>query len=99
MQATAYKHIVFDKNGAATIEGTNTKIIELIQEIYAHGWSPEEIHFQHPRLSLGQIHSALAFYHDHIEDFQAEMQHRLEKVETIRAEIGQSKIADKLRKS
>ena len=28
----------------------------------AHGWSAEELLFQHPYLSLGQIHSALAYY-------------------------------------
>ncbi len=27
----------------------------------AYGWSPEEMHFQHPDLTLGQIYSALAY--------------------------------------
>lgn len=99
MQATAYEHIVINENGVAAIEGTNTKIVEIVQEIYAHGWSPEEIHFQHPYLSLGQIHSALAFYYDHIEEFQTEMQNRLEKFEAIRSRVGQSKIAERFGKN
>jgi uncharacterized protein (DUF433 family) len=41
------------------------KVIELVREQDAYGWSPEELHFQHPYLSLGQIHSALAYYWDH----------------------------------
>jgi uncharacterized protein (DUF433 family) len=31
----------------------------------AYGWSPEEMHYQHPPLSLAQIHAALAYYFDH----------------------------------
>ena len=30
----------------------------------ACGWSPEEIHFQHPHLSLAQIHAALTYYYE-----------------------------------
>ena len=31
------------------------KAIELVAEAIAYGWSPEELHFQHSYLSLGQI--------------------------------------------
>jgi len=30
----------------------------------AYGWSPEEIQYQHPQLTLGQVYSALAYYAD-----------------------------------
>lgn len=33
--------------------------------------SPEEIHFQHPRLSLAQIHGALTYYYEHQADLDA----------------------------
>ena len=95
--ATTYEHIALNKNGVAVIEGTTTKIIELILETKAYGWSPEEIHFQHPYLSLGQIYSALAYYYDHLSDFEKEIKSRLEKVEGIRAMVGESKILNKLR--
>jgi hypothetical protein len=32
----------------------------------AYGWSPEEIHFQHPALSLAQIHAALSYYYENL---------------------------------
>ena len=60
--ATAYKHIILNDEGAPVVESTNTKVIEIVLDAKAYGWSPEEIHFQHPYLSLGQIHSALAYY-------------------------------------
>jgi hypothetical protein len=39
----------------------------------------EEIHFQHPHLSLGQIHAALGCYHDDKAEFDAEIQRSLER--------------------
>jgi len=66
---TGYEHIVLDPRGIARIAGTTMKVVELVTARTAYGWSPEELHFQFPHLSLGQIHSALAYYWDH----QAEM--------------------------
>jgi uncharacterized protein (DUF433 family) len=59
---THYEHIVIGENEVPIIAGTNMKIIELVVEKIAYGWSPEELHFQHPYLTLGQIYSALAYY-------------------------------------
>ena len=33
----------------------------------AHHWDADEIQRQHPHLTLGQIHSCLAYYYDHQE--------------------------------
>ena len=43
------------------IEGTTTKVVELVLETEAYGWIPDELHFQHPYLTLGQIHAALVY--------------------------------------
>lgn len=94
--ATTYEHITLAKNGVAMIEGTNTKIVEIVLETKAYGWSPEEIHFQHPYLSLGQIYSALAYYYDHLSEFECEIKERLAKIEEIKADVGKSKIRSKL---
>ena len=59
---TRYEHIVLVSDGAALIAETTLKVSELVLEQQTLGWSPEELHFQHPYLSLGQIHSALAYY-------------------------------------
>jgi hypothetical protein len=49
----------------------------------AYGWSPEELHFQHPYLTLGQIHSALAYYWDHQEELDQDIARRLQFVEQV----------------
>lgn len=94
---TGYEHITLDQKGVAIIEGTTTKVYEIALETKAYGWSPEEIHFQHPYLSLGQIYSALAYYHDHYQDFECEIKERLEKVANIREMVGESSIRQKLK--
>ncbi len=61
MPVSTTGHIRLDDRGVAWIDDTNTKVIEVALDMIAHGWSPEEIHFQHPHLSLAQIHAALGF--------------------------------------
>jgi uncharacterized protein (DUF433 family) len=95
--ATAYEHITLSENGVPMIEGTTTKIVEIVLETKAYGWSPEEIHLQHPYLSLGQIYSAMAYYFDHSQEFEREIRERLEKVGSLRATIGESKVQVKLK--
>jgi len=55
------------------------KVVELVVEKLAHGWSPEELHFQHPYLTLGQIYSALAYYSDHQAELEKDIESRLEQ--------------------
>jgi Uncharacterized conserved protein len=96
-QATAYEHIVINESGVPIIQGTTTKVIELVLDTVAYGWSPDELRFQHPYLTLGQIHSALAFYWDHKEELDREIEQRLERVEQIRREVGPSQFVERLK--
>ena len=84
MAETRYEHIVLDEAGTALIAGTTMKVVELVNEQSVHGWSPEELHFQHPYLSLGQIHSALAFYWDHRDALDQDMAGRRARVQDLR---------------
>ncbi|NJL98831.1 MAG: DUF433 domain-containing protein [Synechococcaceae cyanobacterium SM2_3_2] len=77
--ATDYKHIQLDENQVPVIEGSTMKVVELITSHLAHGWSPEELHFQYPHISLGKIYSALAYYWDHQAALDSDMKQRLEK--------------------
>lgn len=79
--AASATHICLDDEGVAWIDDTRVKVIEVVLEKLAHGWSPEEIHFQHRDLSLAQIHAALSWYYDHQAELDAEIAARLERVE------------------
>jgi uncharacterized protein (DUF433 family) len=78
---TRYEHIVLDAQGVPRIAGTTMKVIEVVTAQAAYGWSPEELHFQFPHLSLGQIHSALAYYWDHQDELDRDMADRLVAVD------------------
>lgn len=84
---TEYEHVVITEDGVPTIAGTTMKVVELVAEKLAYGWSPKELHFQHPYLSLGQIHSALAYYWDHEAELNQDLKRRLKQVEQTRQTI------------
>ena len=64
MTAIFATQIEIDSSGVAWLAGTKVKVVEVVLDKLAHGWSPEEIHFQHPHLSLAQIHGALTYYYE-----------------------------------
>ncbi len=81
---TAYQHIHLDDRQIPIVAGTTMKVIEIIIAQKAYGWSPEEIHFQYPYLSMGQIYSALAYYSDYRDELDADIQRRLELAKNLR---------------
>ena len=80
---TAYQHVRLGEGGVPLIAGTTMKVIELVLARQAYGWSPEELYFQFPYLTLGQIYSALAYYADHQEALDTDIERRLERVDAI----------------
>ncbi len=76
----AYEHLDCSKAGRPVIAGKKFKIVHLIREHLAYGWSAEELAFNHPQLTLGEIYSALAYYADHREQMDSELAAVEEKV-------------------
>jgi uncharacterized protein (DUF433 family) len=94
---TGLAHVWVDDKGRAWVDDTNTKVIEIALDSIAHGWSPEEIHFQHPHLSLAQIHAALAYYYDHLLAFSHEIRKAVSETEGLRQASLNSPLRDRLR--
>ena len=84
---TRYEHIILNEAQVPLIAGTTMKVIELVLDHKAYGWSPEELHFQHPYLTLGQIYSALAYYWDHQEALDQDIEQRLQLVDQVRQSL------------
>ena len=97
LPAVTYEHVQLDASGVPYIAGTTMKVIELVMAQVAHGWSPEELHFQHPYLTLGQIYSALAYYWDHKAELDADIEQRWQWAEQARQAAGPSSLLSKLR--
>lgn len=94
---TRYEHVVLDDLRIPIIFGTTMKVIELVLAQTAYGWSAEELHIQFPYLTLGQIYSALAYYWDHREELESDIEKRLEKVNQIQKETPPSPLIKRLK--
>jgi uncharacterized protein (DUF433 family) len=93
---TDYKHIVLDEKGRALIEGTRTRVRELVLEHLAHGWSAEEVQWQHPHLTLPQVYSALAYYYDHQDLMEEQTSEELARLQEHRAKLADPNLQHRL---
>ena len=97
MVAVLNSLIEIDEKGVPWISGANTKVIEVVLDKMAHGWSPEEMHRQHPHLSMAQIHAALSYYYEHQAEVDADIERRDRYVEELRAQQPDSPLRQRLR--
>jgi uncharacterized protein (DUF433 family) len=94
---TRYEHVVLDDHGTPYLASTTMKVVERVTAQVAYGWSPEELHFQYPYLTLGQIYSALAYYWDHREELDQDINRRLATVEAAQRTAPPSPLPARLR--
>ena len=97
MSTAIATHIVLDERGRPWVEGTNTKVIEIVLDMLAYGWSAEEIHRQHRHLPLSKIHAALSYYYDHQPEIDAEIERQLRDDERLRTSTADSPLRRRLR--
>jgi len=88
--------IEIDARGVAWVAGANTKVKEIVLDKVAYGWSPEEMHFQHPHLSMAQIHAALAYYYENQDKLDDEIRRDLEEVDQLRSQSESPTLRSKL---
>jgi uncharacterized protein (DUF433 family) len=86
MVAVLNSLIEIDEKGVPWISGANTKVVEVVLDKMAYGWSPEEMHRQHSHLSMAQIHAALSYYYEHQDEVDADIERRRRYVEEMRAQ-------------
>lgn len=85
LTTTEMPHIHLDESGRAWIDATNVKVIEVVLDHLAYGWTPEEMHLQHPNLSVAQLYAAIAYYHEHRADLDAAIADGLRRADELRA--------------
>jgi len=83
----AWQYLEIDSNRHAKIANSRVSVSQLIQEKYAHGWSPEELHFQHPEISLAAIHSALSYYYTYQKEIDAQIEREQQTIQTLKADL------------
>ena len=90
-------HIRVDDAGVAWVEETQVKVIEIALDKIAFGWTPDQMHEQHPNLSLAQIHAALAYYYDHQAELDLDIAKRYQMAKQMAAAAGDSPGRQRLR--
>jgi uncharacterized protein (DUF433 family) len=97
MSAVAQSLIEIDEQGIAWISDTKVKVMEVALDKLVHGSSPEEIHFQYPHLSLAQVYAALAYYYEHQNELDSEIQRRWQEVNEMAALEANTPLQQRLR--
>lgn len=87
-----------DASGVARLAGTRARVIDLVLDQRAYGWTPEQIQEQHPHLSLAQINAGLAYYAAHRAEIDAEIERGLREVDELREKAGESPLAKRLKR-
>lgn len=96
MNATFATQIELDDRGMAWIAGTKVKVTEVVLDKIASGSSPEEIHFQHPNLSLAQIHGALTYYYENQDKVDDQIRRGLEESDKLAVRLSDEEFRRKL---
>ena len=97
MSTVAYAHIRHTPTGVPIIAGTTIKVEEIVLDHIAWHWNAEEIHRNHPHLSLAQIYSALAYYYDHQESMDRTIEDGLRQVASLEQDMTSSPLRLKLK--
>jgi uncharacterized protein (DUF433 family) len=86
-------HICTDEQGSAWIANANFKVIEIVLDHIAYGWTAEAIQENQPTLSLAQVYAALAWYYDHQAAIDAELDRENDRLDELRAAANPSPLA------
>src|SRR3954452_14452882 len=90
-------HIEIDARGIPRIAGSRSRVVDVVLDRMAHGWTPAQILEQHPHLSLAKIHAAFAYYYDHQAELDAVIERQAREVGQMRAAAGELPVAKRLR--
>lgn len=80
--ATTYPHIVKEDGQPARLEKhPRLRVSMIVTHYLAYGRSPDEICLHLPHLTPGEVYSAMAYYFDHEQEIDAEIQAELDQLD------------------
>ncbi len=97
MFTTAWPFIELNEAGVALIQGTQTKVTEIVACHLAYSWDAEQIHRQLTGLSLPQIHAALGYYYEHKKDVDLLLERSREATEGLRRRVEDLSLMQQIR--
>lgn len=95
--ALSYPHIVKENGLPARLEKhPRLRVAMIVTHYHAYGRSAEEICLHLPHLSLSEVHAAMAYYFDHQQEIDAEIDGELEQLNQEARSSPRSAIWNKL---
>ena len=80
--ATTYPHIVKENGAPPRLAGhPRTRVAMIVMDYLARGLGPEDLVRHYPYLKLAEVHAAMAYYHDHQQEIDAEIQAELDELD------------------
>ena len=96
--ATNYPHVVKENGQAARMEKhPRLRVSMIVTHYLAYGRSPDEICLHLPHLGPAEVYSAMAYYFDHQQEIDAEIQAELDQLDEEARTRPRSPIWQKLR--
>jgi uncharacterized protein (DUF433 family) len=71
--------------GKPRIAGHRIRVQDIVIAYKQQGMTPDEIVDQHPSIGLADVHAALAYYYDHLEEIHQQMRESEEFVNKLAA--------------
>ena len=81
--------------GKACIAGHRIRVMDIVVWHQDLGVSPDEIVAAHPKLSLSDVHAALVYYFDNVEEIRQDIRHNDALADQLRTQFP-SKLKEKL---
>ena len=82
--------------GKPRIAGHRIRVQDVVVWSEHCGLTPDEIVSRYPQLTLGDVHAALAYYFDHLDEVRRDMQEDDQFVAELKAKLGPGPLAKKL---
>jgi hypothetical protein len=83
---TAYAHIEIIEGDPAHLRRTpGVRVAQLAMDYLAFGWSVDEMCRQHAYLTPAEAHAAMAYYFDHQEEIDREIEAEVREAESTRS--------------
>jgi len=71
----AYPHVEKIPGEAARLSRVpRVRVAQIVMDYLAHGWSVDEMCRQHPYLTPAEAHAAMAYYYDHKDEIDREIE-------------------------
>jgi hypothetical protein len=93
-----YPHLEKPESAPARLQRIpRVRVAQIVMDYLTYGWSPDEMCRQHPYLRPAEVHAAMAYYFDHQDEIEREIQAEWQQIQQERSESARSPLSLRLK--